>query len=322
MSSPEILIVRPPAIEDIFPHRTLHQELAQRLLTACKDGAQQRAEIRTSRELCELAEEELRDATLLVVGPFECMGTSGDSSMFVSAFAAAGRRILASVEPVGSPWYEKQFRFPLRFDAVFDLGFVSQEHEHRLLEVAYHFVFNGSTKDEERTIRELTPPPERPILWAMVGYPTARRLELAAQLTEDLDPGGFVFMPGQPSRLRPDGSLRWPDPLARHEKISPSRLATVLSKSSYYVWNSAHDLAYYESFRFIVAVRSGAVPCKIPHEDASQGLSDIPGVFPSVASLSTAVQEEGAPSLYGLARDFYLSKGSLATHLEEALQRV
>jgi hypothetical protein len=96
----------------------------------------------------------------------------------------------------------------------------------------------------------------------------------------------------------------------------------VLSKSSYYVWSSAHDLAYYESFRFIVAVRSGAVPCKIAHDGISQGLSDIPGVFPSVAALCLAVQEEGASSLYRLARDFYLSKGSLATHLEEALKRV
>jgi hypothetical protein len=321
MSSPKIVIVR-PSIEDIFPHRTLHQELAQRLLTACKDGAQQRAEIRTSCELCELAAEELRDATLLVVGPFECLGTSGDSSRFVSAFASAARRILASVEPVGSPWYEKQFMFPLNFDAVFDLGFVSQEHEHRLLEVAYHFVFNGSTKDEERTIRGLTPPRERPIVWALVGYPTVRRLELAARLTEELDPEGFVFMPGQPSRLKPDGSPWWPQPLARHEKISPSSLATVLSNSSYYVWSSAHDLAYYESFRFIVAVRSGAVPCKIAYDGTSQGLSDIPGVFPSVAALYFAVQEEGASSLYRLARDFYLSKGSLATHLEEALKRV
>jgi hypothetical protein len=321
MSSPEIVIVR-PAIDDIFPHRTLHQELAQRLLTACKDGAQQRAEIRTSRELCELAAKELRDATLLVVGPFECMGTSGDRSTFVSAFASAGRRVLASVVPVGSPWYEKQFMFPLNFDAVFDLGFVSQEPKHSLLEVAYHFVFNGSTRDEERTIRELTPPRERTILWALVGYPTARRLELAARLTEDLDPGGFVFMPGQPGRLNPDGFPWWPQPLARHEKMSPSSLATVLSQSSYYVWSSAHDLAYYESFRFIVAVRSGAVPCKIAHDGTSEGLSDIPGVFPSVQALCFAVQEEGAPAQYRLARDFYLSKGSLATHLEEALQRV
>jgi hypothetical protein len=321
MSSPKIVIVR-PAMEDIFPHRMLHQELAQRLLTACEDGAQQRAEIRTSRELCELAVEELRDATLLVVGPFECMGTSGDRSTFVSAFASAGRRILASVVPMESPWYEKQFFFPLKFDAVFDLGFVSQEDRHNLPEVAYHFVFNGSTRDEERTIRELTPPRERPIRWALVGYPTTRRLELAVQLTEDLDPGGFVFMPGQPGQLSPDGVPWWPRPLARHEKISPSSLATVLSKSSYYVWSSAHDLAYYESFRFIVAVRSGAVPCKIAHDGISQGLSDIPGVFPSVAALCLAVQEEGAPSLYRLARDFYLSKGSLATHLEEALKRV
>ncbi len=160
--------------------------------------------------------------------------------------------------------------FPLRFDAVFDVGFVSREDEHRLSEVAYHFVFNGPTRDEEQTMAELSPPPERPIPWALVGYPTARRLELAEQLTEELDPGGFVFMPGKPGRTNPDGSLQWPEPLARHEKMSASGLAAVLSSSSYYVWTSAHDFPHYESFRFVAALRSGAVPCKIARDDTSQ----------------------------------------------------
>jgi hypothetical protein len=34
------------------------------------------------------------------------------------------------------------------------------------------------------------------------------------------------------------------------------------------------------------------------------------------------VQEEGAATMYRLARDFYLSKGSLAAHLKEALELV
>jgi len=316
MRTPSVVIVR-PAIEGFFRHSVLHDELAWRLLIACKDDAQQRVEVRTSRELCGLAEEELEDATLLVVSPFECVGTSGDRPAFVSAFASARKRVLASVEPVGSSWYERQFMYPLRFDAVFDVGFVSREDKHHLSEVAYHFVFNGPTKDEERTISELSPARERPIRWAMVGYPTAQRLDLAARLTEELDSGGFVFMPGKPSLPNPDGPLQ--RPLARHEKISPSGLAAVLGKSSYYVWTSSHDFAHYESFRFVAALRSGAVPCKIADGDTSQDHSQIPGIFSSVESFCSAVQEEGAPSLYRLARDFYVSKGLLATHLKEAL---
>ena len=326
MRIPDIVVVC-PAAEGVFRHSMLHDELARRLVVACWDGvqqsgAQQSAAVRTSRELCELAREELGDATLLVVSPFECLGTSGDREAFVSAFGSARRRILASVEPVGSPWYEKQFVFPLRFDAVFDVGFVSREDKHSLPGVAYHFVFNGPTKDEERMISELSPLREPPIRWALVGYPTAQRLELAARLTEELDPAGFVFMPGKPSPPNPDGSPGPLRPLARHEKVSPSGLAAVLSKSGYYVWTSAHNFAHYESFRFVVALRSGAVPCKIAQGDTSEDISAIPGTFPSVESLCSAVQEEGAPSMYRLARDFYLSKGLLAAHLNEALDLV
>jgi hypothetical protein len=300
----------------------LHQELAWRLLIACKDDAQQRAEICSSRELCDLARKELKDTTLIVVSPFECVGTSGDRSAFVAAFDSARKRILASVEPVGSPWYEKQFMFPLRFDAVFDVGFVSREDEHRLSEVAYHFVFNGPTRDEEQTMAEHSPPRERPIPWALVGYPTALRLELAEQLTEELDPGGFVFMPGKPGRTNPDGSLQWPEPLARHEKMSASGLAAVLSSSTYYVWTSAHDFPHYESFRFVAALRSGAVPCKIARDDTSQDGSKVPGTFPSVESFCTAVREESAPSKFRVARDYYLSQGPLSVHLQGALELV
>ena len=331
MRTLNIVVVR-PAGEGVFRHSMLHDELARRLVLACQDGAeqsgaeqsgaQQSVAVRTSRELCGLDAESLAEATLLVVSPFECVATSGDRLAFVSALASARRRILASVEPVGSPWYEKQFLFPLGFDAVFDVGFISREDEHRLPEVAYHFVFNGPTKDEEQTISSLAPPQERPIRWALVGYPTTQRLELAARLTEELDPGGFVFMPGKPSRPNPDGSPGPPQPLARHEKLSPSGLGAVLSKSSYYVWTQTHNFRHYESLRFVVALRSGAVPCKVADSDTSKNLSEIPGTFPSVESFCSEVQEVGATAMYRLARDFYLSKGPLAAHLEEALELV
>ena len=258
---------------------------------------------------------------MLMVNPLQCIRTSGNGPALLSAVASAHKRILASVEPVESAWYGEQFTIPVHFDAVFDIGFVPQQEKHRLSDVPYHFVFNGPTKREEQTIAGLSPPQKRSIRWALAGYPTAGRLALATQLTEEWDAGGFVFMPGKPGRPASDRST-WRPALARHEKISPSGLAAVLSETSYYVWTSAHDFSHYESLRFVAALRAGAVPCKLTDGGSSQELSQIPGSFSSVQSFYAAAQEEGVPSLYRLARDFYLSKGFLAAHLEEALELV
>jgi hypothetical protein len=319
MIEQSLVIVR-PTIVDVFRHSTLDEELAKRLALATEDAS---LKLKTclSCELRDLGEQDLKYAAVLVVNPLECLRTCGNQSAFLSALASADKRIVASTEATESPWYAKQFSLPIRFDAAFDIGFVSRSDKHQFTDVPYRFVFNGPTRDEKRTIARLSPSRERPIRWAMVARPTTDRLELAAQLSEDFDPGGFLFMPGKPIQSGSDRPT-WKSGLAQREKLSPARLATVLSQTSYYVWTSAHGFAHYESMRFVAALRAGAVPCKIANGGSSQEFSQIPGIFPSFQDFCAAAQEEGTPSMYRLAKNFYLSKDLLATHLEEALKIV
>jgi hypothetical protein len=239
---------------------------------------------------------------------------------------SARKLVLASAEPAQSPWYKAELKFLPTLDAVFDVGFISQEEEHDFPHVAYHFVFNGPTSTEKEAIAELPTVRERPIPWALVGHPTAGRLALAARLMEDFAAAGFVFLPGKPNQPVPVAFTRQPR-LGKHEKIGASGLAAVLRQTTYYVWTSAHDFAHYESMRFVAALGVGAIPCKIACGEISQGHSSyghshVPGVFPSPQSFIAAAHTEGAQALYQRARDFYLSKGLLATHLEKALERV
>jgi hypothetical protein len=124
---------------------------------------------------------------------------------------------------------------------------------------------------------------------------------------EKLGPGGFVFLPGA-------GMVR-----EGHGTIGPSGLASVLSRTEYYVWNSYHEFAYYESFRFREAVLAGAVPCKIDAEAASWERIGIPGVFPSVDAFRESIRSEGFVRMRESAREFYLSRGRLSDHLEKTL---
>lgn len=317
MASSRLMIVR-PTIGAHFPYSMLDQELAWRLLVGSED-ASCRVNICSSRELCNLPEDKQRSTTMLVVNPLQCLKTSGNETTFLATAALAHKRILASVEPAESTWYRRQLELPVHFDAVLDIGFASQRDTHYgFSDVPYHFVCNGPTKREQQTIAELSPPRKRSIPWTLAGYPTDDRLDLVTHLTEELDPGGFVFMPGRSNEPSSDRSTRR-RALTQHDKISPSGLASVLSETSYYVWTSAHDFAYYESLRFVVALRAGAVPCKIADIELPQGFSQVPGIFSSVKSFCAAVQEEGASSMYRQARNFYLSRGLLASHLQEAI---
>jgi hypothetical protein len=72
----------------------------------------------------------------------------------------------------------------------------------------------------------------------------------------------------------------------------------------------------------VIALRAGAVPCKIADGGSSQKSSHPPWIFSSARAFCAAAQKKGAPSMYRLARDFYLSRGSLSGHLEEALEFV
>jgi len=311
----QLLIVHPEgdtALYQEYPEfdLLLPAMLARRLFAACRERSWEIA-VCSSRELLNVNTDQLSRATPAVIDPVACAATSGNGSKFFSKLTNAHKRIVVLAEAVESTRYGRQFHLPTNFDAVFDIGFVPQGNKHPFPNVPYHFVFNGPTKEEEQTIAELSPSRERPIPWAVVGPRTPNHLNLIAELMDyELYPGGFCFLQ-HPSKQGKKGT----------GLLSPSGLAAVLSKTNYYVWSSDDSFAYYESFRFIQALQVGAVPCKIDGNHSWER-ADIPGIFPSVRSFCTRVQEEDHWSMYCSAREFYMSRGPLAEHLEKALRLV
>jgi len=99
------------------------------------------------------------------------------------------------------------------------------------------------------------------------------------------------------------------------------QLSAVLSKARYYLWGAERDGMYYESFRFIVPLLAGTVPCKIDPALTLAGF-DVPGVYASVSDFDTEVRDIGYSGMYRRARDFYVSRGRLGEHLSGALRVV
>src|SRR5215212_7321578 len=298
-----LAIVRPPATGD--------QELAQRLSTGLKDASHSVA-VYSSAEWRDLASEDLSRTTLFVVSPGSCVETSGDEPAFLSTLASTQKRILASAGPVEGPWYMARLSKGICFDAVFDIGFVSQRDKHSdVSDLPYHFVFNGLTREEEPFATKSAHPEERTIPWVLLGSKNDRHRDLLVELYENkVDPRGLCFL------LAPLRSNTATQPV-----FSSSGLSAVLSKARYYLWGSDRGVSYYESFRFVRALLAGAVPCKIDPDYPRKAL-DIPGIYPSVSSFQTEVQYEGYRALYRRASNFYASKGGLAEHLSKALRLV
>jgi hypothetical protein len=293
-------IVHPPTKGDL--------ELVSRLSKGF-DDASLALTVHSPSGLCAMAPEELRNTTLLVASPGQCIETSGDQEAFLSRVACAPRRILATVAPAESPGYRVRLGTGIHFDAVFDVGFVSQRRWHdEVSDVPYHFVFNGPLEDEEPVPEEPSHPEERTIPWVLTGPKSEGNKGLLAQLFEhDIDHGGLCL-------LQPRTRYR-----AGVEPLPGSRgLSAVLSRARYYLWGSDRDFPYYESFRFSGPLLAGTVPCKVDPDLAARHLV-IPGLYVSVAAFQTAVREEGYLTMYRRARDFYLSGGRLAEHLSRAL---
>jgi hypothetical protein len=280
---------------------TLLQDLPQRLFAASEEISLEAA-LNSSREVSAMAAERLSGQTLMVVDPLGCASTSGNRSLFFRKLGAARCKIMVSVGPASSARYQRQLRLPVSFDAVFDVGFVEQREAHHAPNVPYNFVFDGPTARESEIISARFPEKRR-IPWVMVVSETPSHLELLTHLIEHADPRGLV-------RLH-----------RTVEGFGSSTPAELLSRTNYYVWGSDSSSAYYESSRFVEAVLAGAAPCKI-NSDLPQREPNIPGVFPSMESFCAWLREEGPWPLYRLARDFYLSKGSLGEHLRGALRRV
>jgi hypothetical protein len=259
-----------------------------------------------------LAPEDLSITTLLVVSPGQCIEASGDEPLFLSKVACAHKRILASVGPVHSPRYLGRLRRGIHFDALFDLGFASQEDRHsEVSDVPYHFVFNGPIREEEPLAEEPANQAERTIPWVLVGPRSDRNRDLLGALFEvQINPGGVCLLHTRPKNIVP------PEPM-----LGGPQLSAILSKARYYLWAAERDVLYYESFRFIDSLLAGTVPCKIDPYLTSTGF-DVPGVYASVSAFDTEERDIGYSGMYRRARNFYVSRGRLGEHLSGALRLV
>jgi hypothetical protein len=254
----------------------------------------------------------LTNTTLLVASPGQCVEASGDESVFLSKVACARKRILASVGPVHSPGYLARLRRGIHFDALFDLGFAAQKNSHfQVSDLPYHFVFNGLTRGEEPLAQEPANQAERTIPWVLVGPRSDRNRDLLGALFEhQINPAGFCLLHARLKNVTP------PEPM-----LDGPQLSAILSKARYYLWGAERDGMYYESFRFIVALLAGTVPCKIDPALTAAGF-EVPGVYASVSAFDTEVRDIGYSGMYRRARDFYVSRGRLGEHLSEALRLV
>ena len=287
----------------------LYDNLARRLASACEENLREILLCRATR-LVNLDPGLLDGATMLVVDPLACFESVGDKRARLSSrMSATRKRVMVLSEALKEGRLAEQLRLPVHHDALLDVGFVSQEEKLHGLSLPYHFLFDGPTYREKQMIEQLSPS-QRRIPWALIGHRRRDSVRLVAELVEGFDPGGFVFLP------RSDGEV----PVSSRE-IKPLKLASVLSETNYYVWGPYQDPAYYESSRFVEALVTGAVPCKIDGAAAREQLG-IPGIFPSVAAFCEHIDSEGFASMLNTARDYYLDKGLLADHLKGVLARV
>jgi hypothetical protein len=303
MQTETLAIVRPPTTGD--------QNLASRLSKGFRD-ASHRVAVYSSPEVSALAPDDLSNTTLVIVSPGQCIETSGSEGAFISNTARARKRILASVGPVHSQGYLSRLRRGIHFDALFDLGFMSQRDSHyKVTDLAYHFVFNGLTREEEPLAEEPSNRVERTIPWVLVGPRSDRNRALLGALFEhQVDPGGFCLLHARQKNTTP------PEPT-----LGSPQLSAILSKARYYLWGAEREGMYYESFRFIVALLAGTVPCKIDPALAAVGF-EVPGVYASVSAFDTEVRNMGYSEMYRRASDFYVFRGRLGKHLSGALRFV
>lgn len=285
-----------------------YRTLAHRLATACEESSRE-ATLCTATDLKDMGTDQLGDATVALVDPLGCSQEADDSRELFSRLSAARKRLAVLAEAAETDRFGRQFRLPIRYDALIDVGFVSQKEKLAGSDVPYLFLSDGPTSREKQTITQRKPS-QRPIPWAVVGQNTEEQVRLAAELMEKLDPAGFVYLPnvGQEARRR-------------YDQVGLSGLAAVLSETEYYVWGPDHDTAHYESFRFLEAVLAGAMPCKI-NRGVARKQSGVPGVFPSIKAFVASARREGFAPIQDSAREYYLSRGGLAGHLEEVLEHV
>ena len=295
----------------IYPQSgaSFYEMLGRRLEAACEEISVGATAV-SAEEILGMAEDRLSGAAVAVVQPHQCYFGLNDKQKFSRTVSRAAKKIAVTAESVETVYFENQVKVPVQFDALLDVGFVSQKEKlgrQGDFEVPYRLLMHGPTGAERQRIEQVSASGKE-IPWATVGHDRPGRSKLARDLMQSFDPGGVVFLP-------PEGIL------VSQERgmIGPSGLDALLQKTRFYVWQSLHDFAYYESFRFREAVLAGAVPCKIDATAGSWGADGIPGVFRSVESFVDTVRELGFEAMRESAKEFYLSQGLFSDHLKKVL---
>lgn len=298
----KLLIVYPQA------GSAFYETLGRRLVTSCEEKSRD-ATLCSAAEVCELEDGSLDDTVVAVIAPAQCRHGLPDRDKFFRTISGARGRIMVLAESVETEWFENQFKVPLDFDALIDLGFVFQQEKLKGFETPYHFLFNAPTREERQTIERASVTGRR-IPWATVGHERRDRVQLAHDLLTGFDPSGFVFLPPAGVMIKKENGM-----------IGPEGLHALLTKTEYYVWESLHEYDYYESFRFREALLAGAMPCKVDRRKDWRS-TGIPGIFPSVEAFAESAQREGFETILDSAKEFYFSQGLLADRLEEVLESV
>lgn len=289
----------------VYPYAgsVFYQDLGRRLAKACREKSMP-VHLCSSAELRDMNAASLQDTTVLIVNPWECVHELPAKTKFYSKLSKAGKRVMVLAEAVGFKWFDAQFKLPITYDSLIDVGFTSQKAVLKDSSLPYSFLFHGLTQDEEERVLRISSF-GRPIPWAFVGHRRDDRIQIAAELIEKVDPAGLVFIPNTGQGIREGKGM-----------IGPSGMSLSLARTQCYVWRSLHDLRYYESFRFREAILAGAAPCKIDPQIQWENYN-IPGIFGSVEEFAETLNIEGFEALQKKAKDFYISGGRLADHLEE-----
>jgi hypothetical protein len=291
-----ILVLHPGGPAD-RPGVSVARRLARRLLSAAREVSPSASPAASD----DLPQSGLRDVTVLVVDPVLCAFAAGDRRAFLDRLSEAGRRVAIHHGPADER-YRNQLRLAADFDLFLDLGFVDKSPARNGSGPRYRLLFDAPTAEEAQHLSAESEG-ERPIPWVLAAAETPENTALLAELMESVDPRGSLC-------------LLEHTPAGDRSVLGEGAEGRLLSRTGLCLWPSG-GADHFESQRFAEALVAGAAPCELGRRSG-----DLPNAFGTVGELKASLEGEGATVLWRRARDFHLSRGTLAQNLREALEDV